>query len=365
MDGRRFASRAGRRSVIPFSHLAKPLLRAGSFMRTALRTGCSGSSVRALAALVGAALALAGGAASAAEPPIQLRVQAPSACTDADRLRAAIEAIRGPGQAGARAPFAADVEITGAEGDYRMVISIHAAGAPTRELADPDCRHLADAAAVVLALAIEDAEQRAREAKPPKAAPAPSAGSSAVPPPRPGAQGGARVRDPVFVALAAGALFDIAALPAPAPGFTVRIAAGRGDAFAEAALVWLAPERAEVGGGPAGGEVSLIAGALRACWTPLRAAALAWGPCAGVEVGAARGVGFGVAQPGHDTEAWVAPQAGLRAGLPLLRRLALTANGDALFPLIRPHFRLEGVGPVYQPPPVTGRFSLGVEVRLW
>ena len=44
-----------------------------------------------------------------------------------------------------------------------MLISIHAAGAPTPEVVDPDCHHLAEAAAVILALAIDDAELRERD----------------------------------------------------------------------------------------------------------------------------------------------------------------------------------------------------------
>ncbi|HVY45166.1 MAG TPA: hypothetical protein VHB21_04765 [Minicystis sp.] len=323
---------------------------------------------RAVALLLGAALVLAVDTAHAAGTRIELRVSAPSACTDADRLRAAIDGIRGPGRSGAGAPFAADVEITGVQGEYHLAISVHAAGAPTRELVDPDCHHLADAAAVILALAIEDAEQRAREAKPPRRETAPAAAprspaqrSSPVAPRR----FGPRASEPVHLALAAGTSLDLAALPAPALGFSAGLAVARRDLVGEAAFVAFAPRAAEVAGGHGGGEMSFIAGALRACWTPLRAAAVAWGPCAGVELGATRGVGFGVERPSADTEPWVAPDAGVRAELRVERRLALVAGGDALFPVIRPHFRLQGVGEVFQPPPVSGRFSLGLEIRLW
>lgn len=317
-----------------------------------------------------AAVALA--APSVRADGLELRVRAPAACADEAKLRAGIDAALGE-PADARAPFSGDVTIVPVDGGFRLTVVVRSAvGDRDRELTDPSCEHLADAAAVILALAIQEARKAAPVA-PAAAEPTPPAPphGPALPfmdarvPPRDAAETPERGRVPVRVLAAGAGVVAVGALPAPAPGFTAGVALERGALRVEVALVVLASERGLVGLGPAGGDVGLTAGAVRGCWLAVRARRLSAGPCLGLEAGAMQAHGFGVDHPGSGAEPWVAPSLGLRASLPLGDRVAFAAVADAIAPLDRPRFLLPQIGDVYRPPPVAGRFGGGVEFRLW
>ena len=88
------------------------------------------------------------------------------------------------------------------------------------------------------------------------------------------------------------------------------------------------------------------------------------GPCIGVEIGRLHAKGFGVTDPGEASELWVALKGGGALGWSLWSWLSLVLRLDAVVPLTRPRFVLEGVGPVHRASAVAGRAAAGVEVHF-
>jgi hypothetical protein len=148
-----------------------------------------------------------------------------------------------------------------------------------------------------------------------------------------------------------------------------------------AAAVVLGPVRIEIGAGvwpartaipapqlpSAGGTVSLVAGSLGACLDVLGITAsrpFELGPCGGFELGRLHAAGFGVSSPSEASTVWAAPKLGGHFAWSPIRRLAFVARLDAAFPLRRPTFVLENVGPVHRPSAVVGRAAGGVELRF-
>lgn len=105
-----------------------------------------------------------------------------------------------------------------------------------------------------------------------------------------------------------------------------------------------------------GADVSLTSGRGAGCWTP-RVGAFTLGACAGVDVGAARGAGFGLEEPGTASTLWVAVTPGLRAHWHPTPRVALGLALDVPISAVRPLLRIDDFGSPLVEVGVTGVFA--------
>jgi hypothetical protein len=336
-----------------------------------------------LVALAGAALIAARAADARAQPApapadrVALRWEAPEGCPPADRVTAEVDRLLGPN--GARPPKALDVSARVTEdagGGFLVHLEAPGeGGAREREIKGVSCAAIADATALIIAMMIDPAAVAAAPPSPPPPpppSPAPSPPPSSPPPPapppsppRPPPAPAAPGIRPSFRLLAwAGADF----------GTFQTVAFGVGGA----AVMVVGPVRIELGARglppravvvPAhpstGGEVSLAAGTLAACYVSTsQGRSFELGPCGGLEVGRLHAAGFGVDAPGAGNAVWSAATFGPHFAWAPIRWLALVLRAEAVFPFSRPTFVLENVGPVLQPPPAMGRAEGGVEVRF-
>jgi hypothetical protein len=306
----------------------------------------------------------------AADEPLpegpEIRWSAPPECPGEAELRANVRRRRARAQAGAAAPAGVSAEVTrdptGA-GPYRLRLTItdRRGGVRERRIEGETCADVADAAAVVVALASDD--ELSDRGPAPAPAPArpidvPQAGGSAEPPPLP------ERSVPAVWAVAALGGVDVRSLPAPAPGFGLGVLLALGaNRFELGATAWL-PERANLASQPsAGGEVALYAAAVRYCRSLTRGV-LDLAPCAGVEAGAMVGSGVGVQTAGTAVGPWLAPELGLGLTVHPIPRFGLSLELDGLGVLLRDRFLITRGGQVFEPPPLTARAVVGLDVRF-
>jgi hypothetical protein len=297
----------------------------------------------------------------------------------------------------------ADLQASGVVGvkDGRWTLELElqgAGGGDRRTLVDGECRALADAAALVIAVAIdpqarapvpEDSPAEAVVPAPPdvqeargpepavpegRGAPAPvpedRVVAAPVPEDRPVGEAPVERRRAVRLGLrVAGGVGFARILPAPHAMLELALGVeGRG---------W----RAEIGGGFAppvhgtaatnpgiGGEFRLGLGEVRGCGMPgLARVPVEFPLCLGLQVGAMHGRGEG---PGlavtYDVRAlWVATRAGAAVRWrPRGGRFGLWLGLDAVVRLTRPAFVTAGEVQVHAAAPVGGQASLGLEVLL-
>jgi hypothetical protein len=216
-----------------------------------------------------------------------------------------------------------------------------------RAFVGASCRDVAEAAALIAAMLLDPAGAAAR-ARSPEAAP------PRTDPPA-----------PAQLALAVHLLGDLGSLPAPTAGGGLGIGVRSGRLHAGLRVSASLPRRTErVAMLPdAGGELALYAAGLRGGFELVRGPGghLGSGPSAGLEAGVAvgRGLGSGLAQRGADGQLWLAPSLGWTL-LVSFDQLAFGLFVEALAPLHRPSWVLEGYGELFRPPALVGRVSLDV-----
>jgi hypothetical protein len=103
---------------------------------------------------------------------------------------------------------------------------------------------------------------------------------------------------------------------------------------------------------------------LRGCWLPLRGR-LSLGPCAGVDGWLISTTTRNISVPSTGTGWWLGGVAGVTGKLRLFERLALTLAVEVGAAAMRPVFVVDGYGQVFRPNEVVGRARAGLEVRLW
>lgn len=352
-------------------------------------------------------------AASPAASPIALRWAAPEACPDRGAVVERIERLLGGPPAATDRRLDAEGAVEELPRGFRLDLRVASGDAESaRVLQSVSCESLADAAALVIALAFDpDAvtAQEIRRAEADAASPAPPPSGSAQPytePPAPASAGGpiadthgdaapvstaALIRIPVPIParppsppapppresrLSFGAFAavegDAGSLPSVAPGVRAGLSFGVGALRIEPSFeAWPSSRTALADRPSAGAELRLLAFALDACrrllpWDGGAAAAEAFG-CLGFEIGELRGEGFGVSSPSSGGALWAAPRAGLRAELPLARWAAITLDVGVAVPLDRKRFVLDlsgGRAAVHEPSPVSGRAGLGLAFRF-
>jgi hypothetical protein len=235
-----------------------------------------------------------------------------------------------------------------------------ASGTSERKFDATSCDRVAEAAVLIVALALDPvgvAERaQAREAPRPEAAkpPADRAPPRALPEvsTKPPPEQPLTVHGAIGPALAA----DAGSLPSPTPGagalFTLMLGRAHFDA---SAFAWL-PERSRGGPKPgAAAEVDLVSGEARACIGMLPRLPL--DACAGGEAGVMWARGVGLAHPSSATGRWLA----LRAGLEL-RAFGGFIAADVGTPVARPDFFIEGLGDAFRPSSIFGRLTVGAPI---
>jgi hypothetical protein len=247
-------------------------------------------------------------------------------------------------------------EVTHVQGaPYRVFLRTEAAdGTGERTLEDPACIRVAEAAAVVIALAIDpgavvQTENRARGAQPPS-----------VP------QRAARFAAAPLIAA------DFGTLPRPRLGLGLLAAllAGRTVRAEVAATSWL-PEDIPAGGGvPGGAHVRMLfLGNMRACAAGAERE-MDVGGCLGIEAGALEAIGFGISRPATTVGLWLAATIGPTLWWNVTDYLSLRVGGEAALAPVVPEFtvRAQTVASradlyVYRPPWIVGRAAMALELR--
>lgn len=314
----------------------------------------------------------------------ELAARGPRECPDTAELTFRVERLLGmPLLRAGVLHF--DVEFAAAHAMYgaRVLVSgrENALDPKERDLHAPTCGELGDAVSVAIALALGATAPGMASA--PAAEPPAKALDEPAAPPEAAASQDSREDETKVVAEPAPAersafspalllalVFDAGSLPAP--GFGIAFGAElRADHFALRALGSLAfdqhaslPSSATT---EPGADMSLALGSLEACAAPFGSlrARLAASLCGGWELGRLSGTGTGVAEPRSGSQLWSAPRidAGLGWTLPSTA-LRLGTLLTLAAPLERQDFVLRGLGRVYRPPTLVGRWAIGIDVSF-
>jgi hypothetical protein len=282
----------------------------------------------------------------------ELEWSVPAGCLDRESARAAIDDALDASGAAYHAPAVVRVTITEASsGRWNADIWMYdATGSGERSFEGTSCEQVAQAAALIVALAIATApEIEPADAKMPRS------------PERAATSGAA---DRVRVTAGARWLGDLGSLPEPDLGLGIVVSLQYRRARAEGdASAWL-PRTARDGlVADSGGRFSLYAGALRGCIDLLRSAgdaALTLGPCAGAEAGVMVGRGFGLAVRRAKGVFWGAGFLGLSARYLGAAPLWMGFLGELGLPFHRAAWQVDDVRTVFRPAPVVARVALGV-----
>lgn len=266
---------------------------------------------------------------------------------------------------------------------WELALTIEPRDAPAvaRTVVAERCELLADAAALMIAVAIDPdllvdppASRVAPTSRQPvdiPLAPDPTDSPPLVPAPRPRAPARdaspARAPDPrprLRAALQFAAGLDVGALPRPAPGFTLRLGLLARRVRAEVgASHWLA-QSAPIAGTSARGDLRLTTAQLMACPRFARRR-LELPVCAGLELGAMRGAGVGLAVPTVDRVLWFAVVADARLLWVPVPRLALGLHLGFAAPLLTARFRVDGLDEdLHRAAPIAFRGALAIELRF-
>jgi hypothetical protein len=355
------------------------------------------------ALLVGAVLGISGPLSSVARaertgPVVSLR--APPGCPSPALLEELVAEHLGHAADSAPA-LRIEVEVRREEADWIARVDVRGAAAGQRELEGASCREVIDAAALVIALAVEDEGHvvgeetlpmvlvgepelngRARPATREKVAarverPRADAREVERAPSSPeqesvGSMEAAELSHYDFdvaprterptvrhtrLAVRAGAAGASGMLPRQAAGFDLAISGWRDRNGVELSLSLWPQRTAHAGSGEAGAELGLWAAGLRGCRTLGFAAA-----CAGGELGRMFGRGMDVPNPRQAGAVWGALGGSVWLRWRVAGAAAIYAGLEGLVPITRPRFEIDSATLVYQPAAVAGRALLGLEL---
>ena len=338
----------------------------------------------------------------AAAEDLRLSWRAPAGCPSSEHVRDA--ALRSAGTDAAREPLEAEARVE--HGDrWRVTILTTRNGTPSaeRRLEAASCAALADATAVILAIAMipagravettgaregerdADAKAKTDADADAKAKTDAKANADADARARAEAEEGARGHGDGAGAGGGGAAREAERIGGPNPayahGFAGSVAgATDGTTLPSAALgvrlglAWT-PRRAriEIGGSYfsaqskttdaslAGARFTLLVAGGRACWAVLQGS-VEIAPCAGADVQVMKAKGFGASQNYDAKGTWMSATGGVLVRVPLLPWLALRADADAIVPITRPRFVVEGEGAVHRPSAIGARAGIGAEL---
>ncbi|NLE89191.1 MAG: hypothetical protein GX607_22635, partial [Myxococcales bacterium] len=231
------------------------------------------------------------------------------------------------------------------------------------------CQGVAEAAAVVLALALVSPGAAPAAAPLPEDPTHPAGPDPAEPrrdPPRPAPPGprSSSPRDPTLAVGAQGAV-DGGALPRWALGGSLLVAWVPGRARVEVDVRRWLPQSRNVGTSAVGARFTLTSWGARACHRLGPLGDLELAPCVGVDGHWLAAHGYG-ADANQDASArWASLAAGALGRAPLTSWLALRTRVEATVPLARPRFVVERMGAVHQPAALGMSATFGAEVLFF
>jgi hypothetical protein len=314
-----------------------------------------------------------------ADGSLTLEWRAPAECPDGKTVEREVSRLLG-GAPAAR-PFTAVAEVTHEDARWRVQLRTQSAeNVGDRAIESETCGELADATALVLAMAIDPARVAATRASP--VAPAADAGIdvlttvNVIPPSTPATASTAPTAVPTAppsspprpppprrtFAIGPYVLGDVGALPNPGVGPGLAFAWTPGALRLQLTGLFFPANTARLPFSR-GGTFELYGAHAAGCYEVL-VDVFEIGPCVGVEVGALKGTGFGINKQTPALAFWAAPSVGGAFAWRIGSSFALRLELAALFPLQRPEFVLDGVGGVHRPAAVLGRAGLGAEVRF-
>jgi hypothetical protein len=304
---------------------------------------------------------------------------APAACPRRTRLIAAITADLGrplaPADADALTAHAAASRRADGRWQLALTIEPRAAAAVERSMIADECALLVDAAALMIAAAIDPelgagtptASPTSREPSGiPLAIPAPEpTRTSALPPiSAPSTKPAAKPPRPLRGTLAVAAALDTGALPRPAGGLLVRAGLLTRRLRVELGAVHWFTQRVEIAGTTASADLRLTAAQLQAC-PRLIYRRLEVPLCAGLELGAMHGAGHGLALTSTDRRTWLAALADARLLWAPLARLALGVELGLAVPLLITPVHVGGLdGDLHRAAPAAFRGAQTIEQRI-
>jgi hypothetical protein len=340
----------------------------------------------ALARLGLAALAMSTvGARASAERPYTLEWVAPATCPDAALVESRIDALIRTPESIDEGLLQVRMSAEQRDGDWHLQVVLHGHDfVGERVLVGADCTEVAEAAALVVGIALdpEGGWSDASLVPEPEVEPEPE-----VPEPEPA--GSTRSQDPAEPAAgsrsdtqpepmqrdedasrlrwrirAAGGL-GLGAVPRPAG--VARVAFGPMGRFWAAELgatAWPLTSAQAADRDDIGGRLSLWSVDVRACGV-LPGARLELAGCVAALVGAMHGVGIGDLEVRHRrTSPWVAIVPGASLRVRLATRWWLHAEAELVTVVAKPEFVIDTVGRVCCGSRVGGIFAIGPEVRL-
>lgn len=315
------------------------------------------ATVLALAAVLGVSAT-----AGAAPPWLELRWPHVIGCpTGAEVEAAVVRLIDG----GTPQPVAAEAKITADARGYTLELVLQDAGGTQRRvLENPRCEPLADATAVILAVAAEPlavaAQVEPLALAPAVAAPSPLGDDALELSPAPGPS---RPRERPALALS----FGPAAGVGPARRLAAGVAFGLAVLWPRARLdvrgsYWFPSPLRFPGYTGSGADLSLAAGAVRGC--PRRVQrTIALQICGGIELGVLQAQGVGLARTERARGLWAAGLLAPGVQWRPLRRLALGVEGEALVAFTRRTYAARGAPELlYTVPPIGLRVSASLAV---
>lgn len=310
--------------------------------------------------------------------PLDLTWNAPAECPQGAAAQARVRRLAGAAQAQGTAALVASVTIAKlAEGRWSATLQL---GTSTRVLDGESCEGVADAAIVILAMAVDpesapelepapeaEPEPAPLAAEPEPSPPAPTAPAPAAPAvsapaavervPEPEAASGSAARsEPAPWGASLRSFGEWGMLPSPSVGGVVAGHAAWSSHRIELSALGLLPRDAEVEGGSQGGEFSWFGFQLMGCQLLARPAFV----CGGVEGGRLSGAGFGSREERTGHALWVAPGVEALFAPALGSALSLEISAGIFIALLKPEFAIDGVGVVHQPSPVSARVELGI-----
>lgn len=309
---------------------------------------------------------------AAARNEVVLDWDAPSGCPDHAQVEAHLDALLGAFQAPPDAPLLrVHARIAPDEAGYRLSLRT---GEPDddgrREIVAPTCEELAESAALIVALLLAPeamlepplASAPEEPVLPPDPDPKPEAlpVAPAVPNEAPPAN------PPRFLfGMGVAVHGDVGTFPSPSLGAAVVGAFAFDRITAEIEAGFLGQGNATFDRDPLlGASFWLLQATARVCHASIHGDRFAVGPCVGIETGALRSEGRGTAVAAAGLTPWLAAKMGAGARWWAHPRWALRVGLDAVLPIVRPIFVIEGIGAVHRVGALSGRASLSIEYRF-
>jgi hypothetical protein len=322
--------------------------------------------------LIGATSVAEGASADEAQLPLELTWDVPEGCPDSGAVVRRVEQILlGPAHATTLVIANAKVRSV-ATGRFELTLTMRTGDVEqTRTLDAPSCAALAEASAVVIALAIDpshDTSETPAPAEPPREAPTtPSLPAAVTPPTPPVMVPIARPPSRLAVGIGLAAVIESGTLPSLAGGLDLAAALrAQGWRLGIHGTLWLPQHPIFDEASGAGASFDMVQlGAFGGYLWP--AGAFAFGPCAEVAVSFVRVEGFDIRDSHSSWTSWPSVIAGARAEARITGHFGLFARADLLFPLDRPTFTLVTAGAavqLHEPALPAPRFSLGTEVVI-